>query len=84
MDSDGPENKNDWHSLLTKEVLDHLQTSYSGLSEFEAQNRLKQEGPNVLKSKERKSYFYRYINCLHGYLAILLLLSILLGIIVEN
>ena len=84
MDSDDTEQEKDWHTLPIKEVLEELHTSYDGLSEFEAENRLKEIGPNVIKSKEKKLYFLRYLNSFHGYLSIILLLTVLMSKILEN
>lgn len=84
MDSDDTENKKDWHSIPIKEVIEKLQTSYNGLTEIEAQKRFEKTGPNILKFKERKSYFFRYMNSLHGRLSLILLISILVSKILEN
>ena len=43
-----------WHSQKIEEVLSTLETSEEGLSDAEAAERLRKDGPNTLRSKPPK------------------------------
>ena len=43
-----------WHSQKIEEVLSALETSEEGLSDAEAAERLRKDGPNTLRSKPPK------------------------------
>lgn len=52
--------KNDsknWHSMPIEEVYKELNTTEEGLSDKEAEKRLKENGYNELRSKKRKTVF---------------------------
>ncbi len=50
-------NKDDWHSMPIEKVLEKLGTTEEGLSDKEAEDRLKKNGYNELNSKKRKTIF---------------------------
>jgi Ca2+-transporting ATPase len=43
----------EWHAKSIEEVLELLKTSEKGLSEREAEERLKKYGPNLIEKKRR-------------------------------
>ncbi|WP_431297003.1 cation-transporting P-type ATPase [Rahnella sp. PAMC 25559] len=51
-----------WYQLSVEESLAGLQSGLSGLTAEEAQNKLRQYGPNVLPQKEGKSLFIKFIS----------------------
>lgn len=51
-----------WYQLSVEESLAGLQSWLSGLTAEEAQNKLRQYGPNVLPQKEGKSLFIKFIS----------------------
>jgi Ca2+-transporting ATPase len=51
-----------WHNLSVDQVEKKLQTSKNGLSEQEAQKRLKKYGPNQLPTAKKLSAFKLFIN----------------------
>jgi len=62
-------------SLSEKEVLKHLSTRPSGLSSVEAQERLRQHGPNKVLGKEQRSVLSVLIFQFQNWLIITLLLA---------
>jgi Ca2+-transporting ATPase len=70
-----------WHVLENKEVLDKLQTSEKGLTETEAENRLKQYGYNKIKEFHQINPFKIFLDQFKSFLIYILLIAlILLGI----
>ncbi len=49
--------KTNWHSMSIKDVLKELETTEEGLTDKEAEKRLKEYGYNELRSKSRRSVF---------------------------
>ena len=49
-----------YHSMKKEEVLKHLKTSLSGLTEAEAEKRLSEFGKNEIKGKKKKSFIKRF------------------------
>lgn len=64
-----------WHTLSPEEALDVLDSSPAGLSEQEAEARLKHHGPNMLPEATRASPFRRFLMQFHNALIYFLLLG---------
>lgn len=64
-----------WHSQSADEVMAILQTNRSGLSQVEAERRLKQYGPNRLRSPRQRSAWIRFLLQFHNVLIYVLLVS---------
>ena len=77
----------DWHALHREEVLRHLQVQEHGLSQAEAESRLRQYGPNQLQEAPRPSFLQMLWEQLNNFVVILLIvasvISALLGDYVE-
>jgi Ca2+-transporting ATPase len=65
----------DYYQLDTQEVLGHFRTSASGLTEGEAQERLRQYGPNKLSEEERVSRIKIFLRQFMSPLIYILLLA---------
>ncbi|MCS7242592.1 calcium-translocating P-type ATPase, SERCA-type [Candidatus Caldatribacterium sp.] len=73
-----------WHTLSPEEVAAFLGTSaISGLSQEEAERRLKEYGPNVLTAKKTKSVIAMFLEQFRDFLVLILLgaaaISLVLG-----
>lgn len=66
------------YSIAKDEVLRSLETQSTGLTEEEAQNRLKQYGPNKLTAKKKISALSMYIEQFKNTLTLILLVSVVL------
>lgn len=68
-----------WHALKTNELMRALQTSRRGLSEEEAERRLKEFGPNELREKKRTSALNIFIGQFKSIFVIMLILSYIIS-----
>src|SRR4030043_311765 len=73
-------NKN-WHSLEIPEVLASLNSARNGISDEEAQHRLKEFGPNELAGKELVSPWAILLEQFKNFLIIILLVAVALSAI---
>ncbi|WP_304055709.1 cation-transporting P-type ATPase [Nitrosomonas communis] len=64
-----------WHSQSENDVIAILQSSQNGLSQAEAEQRLKQYGPNRLKPPQQRSAWVRFLLQFHNVLIYVLLIS---------
>ena len=64
-----------YHKCTTSEVLDELETSQKGLSEDEANIRVKKYGLNKLMETKRKSLFIKFIEQFKDLTLIILLIA---------
>ena len=64
-----------WHSLPLPDVLAETGSSDRGLSSAEAENRLRQYGPNRLRPPKRRGAFVRFVLQFHNVLIYVLLAS---------
>ncbi|SFM79795.1 cation-transporting P-type ATPase [Nitrosomonas communis] len=64
-----------WHNRTAEEVMAILQTSRHGLTQTEAEQRLKQHGPNRLKPPRKRSAWSRFLLQFHNMLIYVLLAS---------
>ncbi|WP_256203702.1 cation-transporting P-type ATPase [Nitrosomonas sp. Nm58] len=64
-----------WHSQSADEVMAILQTNRSGLSQVEAEQRLRQYGSNRLKPPRQRSAWIRFLLQFHNVLIYVLLVS---------
>jgi magnesium-transporting ATPase (P-type) len=62
-----------WHSQSSEQVMAVFQTSHNGLSEIEAEQRMKQYGPNRLKLPRQRSAWARFLLQFHNVLIYVLL-----------
>lgn len=62
-----------WHSCSSQQVLEALKTTHTGLSQEEAQLRLKQYGANQLQFQKPKSIVIRFLLQFHNVLIYILL-----------
>jgi len=46
-----------WHNIKLEETISHLKTTASGITSLQAQERLKEYGPNTISTKEHSSLF---------------------------
>lgn len=70
------------YNLVTDEVLKKVKSSANGLSQTEAEARLNENGPNMLKKAKKKSLFMKIIDQLRNVLILLLLMACVASIIV--
>lgn len=68
-----------WHTSITKEVLANLDTSTQGISDTEADLRLKKYGPNKLEEARRKSPFVMLLEQFTETMVLILIAAALLS-----
>ncbi|MDI6869345.1 MAG: calcium-translocating P-type ATPase, SERCA-type [Coprothermobacterota bacterium] len=68
-----------WHALSAEQVLKHLSSSLSGLTEEDAKARLEKYGLNELKEKEKTPLWVRFLNQFKSPLIFILLVAILIS-----
>ena len=73
-----------WHSLETDEAFKRLDSQASGLTEPEAQQRLKKFGPNRLTPPEKRSWWKRFLVQFHNLIIYILLVSAALTAIMAH
>jgi Ca2+-transporting ATPase len=79
--------KNDWHADDINEVLKALETSRQGITEAEAEKRLRQYGPNELKEEKKVKWYHLLFEQFTSILVIILIISAIVSAylsIVEN
>ncbi|MEM5797718.1 MAG: calcium-translocating P-type ATPase, SERCA-type [Candidatus Aenigmatarchaeota archaeon] len=74
----------DWHTLDSAEVLKELNTSESGISELEAQIRLKATGYNELKEKKKITPLTLFLNQFKSFLVLILVIAAVISYLIEN
>lgn len=66
----------DWHSLSVNEAALRLKTDIkNGLSETEAEKRLRENGKNILSGKKKKSFLKKFISQFSDFMVLVLLLA---------
>lgn len=68
-----------WHSVDTSEVLSRLDSCASGLTSAQAQRRLAEQGPNIIPSAKRLSWFSIIIHQFADFMIIVLLTAALIS-----
>jgi len=74
----------EFYKKKAKEVLDELGTSKKGLSQSEAQKRLKKNGKNVLEVVEKRSLFIIFLQQFKDVLVILLLIAAVMSLLIGS
>jgi Ca2+-transporting ATPase len=72
----------DWHAMGTEEVIQRLQTNRNGLSEEEAERRLREFGYNELRERKRVTPIRIFLNQFRDIFVIMLLIAIAIAVIV--
>ena len=62
-----------WHQLEVNKVIKTLKSSFEGLSSDEAQKRLGEIGPNVLKEKKKKTPFMMFLDQFRDFMILVLI-----------
>lgn len=71
-----------WHTKTKQEIFDTLKTNQQGLSQREAEERLKQYGLNALREKKGKGAFAIFLDQFKDFMIVLLIIaSIVSGLI---
>lgn len=73
-----------WHNLSVKETLHHLRSSRDGLTDEEAQRRLKKYGANKLPEKKRFTQFEIAASQLKNPLVYILLIAALISFVLKE
>ena len=73
-----------WHLLETKEVIEELKSSPSGLSQEEAERRLKERGPNELERKKKRSPLMAFLAQFLSPLIYVLFAAAIISLVVQN
>jgi len=76
--------KQNWHALEIKEVLQTLKTEYNGLSKKEAEHRLAKFGRNELEEKKKKSALILLLKQFTSFLEILLIVAAIISLIMGD
>ena len=74
--------KNDWYLLEEKEIMTKLNTTKSGLTEYEARERLNTHGKNVLPKGKKKTFIEVFIDEFKSPIVIILLITMVLSFLV--
>lgn len=75
----------DWYRSTKYETLSQLQTSIDeGLSQLEAENRMKKYGLNELKEEDRKGFVSKLIEQFKDFLVIILIIASIISFAVEE
>jgi len=73
-----------WHQLETSKVIETLGSSADGISSAEAEKRLREYGPNLLKEKKKKTPFVMFLDQFRDFMILVLIAAaIVSGIIGE-
>ncbi len=73
-----------WHQQEVSKVIEALHSSFEGLSSGEAQKRIKEYGPNVLKEKKKKTPFMMFLDQFRDFMILVLIAAALVsGVIGE-
>ncbi|MBE6147695.1 MAG: HAD family hydrolase [Firmicutes bacterium] len=73
-----------WHSRSNEELFNELNTTKSGLSNQEVEERLKKYGKNVLPKKKTDSFFKIFIKQLLDPIVILLIITVIFSLIINE
>lgn len=73
-----------WHSYSKDEVLKQLNTSINGLSDAEAQERLKKFGPNAIEAESKKTILKMILDQILNPLVIILLIACVITIFLRE
>ena len=68
-----------WHSIESDEVLQHLESSITGLSKADAQKRLSEHGPNSIPEKRRRSLLFIFLGQFSDFMIVVLLIAALIS-----
>jgi len=73
----------DWHKISIKELYKRVGSNENGLYSKEAEERLKNRGPNVLEAKKKKSFILKFLSQFTNLFAVLLIIASILAFIAE-
>jgi P-type Ca2+ transporter type 2C len=73
-----------WHSLEANEVLEFVESSHDGLTESEAETRLKQFGPNELPREKSLSKLRLFLNQFNNPLMFVMLITVTISMILKH
>ncbi len=74
----------DWYRLSETEVLEHLKSSYRGLTQEQAGERLKEQGENVLREGKRKQTWQVFLEQFQDLLVIILIVAAVISMVSDN
>ncbi len=73
-----------WHTLNSAEILEDLHTAENGISESEAQQRLKATGFNELKEKKKVTLLNLFLNQFKSFLVLILVAAAVISYLIGN
>ncbi|MDY0168620.1 MAG: cation-transporting P-type ATPase [Thermoguttaceae bacterium] len=76
--------KKDWHALTVEQSLDAVDAGRDGLSAEQAQERLREFGPNRLRPPHRRGPFMRFVAQLHNVLIYVLLVAAVFAVLLRD
>jgi len=68
-----------WYKIESAEVLQHLESSATGLSKADAQTRLSEHGPNAIPEKRRRSLLFILLGQFSDFMIVVLLMAALIS-----
>ena len=71
----------EYYNLPIKDVFEKLKSSEEGLSKEEAQNRLKEHGPNIIEESEKISPLKIFFNQFKNAMVIILIAALFVSIV---
>ncbi|GBE02466.1 calcium-transporting ATPase 1 [bacterium BMS3Bbin06] len=71
-----------WHRMEAEKVAEALKTSLQGLSTEEAQNRLREYGPNELIEKKKKTPFMMFLDQFRDFMIIVLIAAAVISVFI--
>ncbi len=73
-----------WHTLTKEEIRRKLRTDYkNGLTDEEANERLKQYGENILKEKKKTNIIVKFLMQFNDFMIIILLLAAVISAVMS-
>ena len=69
----------DWHEQEISSTAEKLKSSLHGLSSAEAENRLREYGPNLLKEAKKKSPFVMFLDQFRDFMILVLIAAAIIS-----